>query len=211
MREGLRTQAATLAAAARALNMKGGPAAARAPFALAFLSDAARGPDPMLVARALPGGAALVLRDYNEPRRAARARALASVCAARGSLLLVGGDAALAAAVGAAGVHLRSDQLAHAPARAGLLLTASCHSAEELERAAAIGADLAFLGPVFPTRSHPGAEGLGAGRFRALAEAAPLPVLALGGVDETNARLLAGPNVAGFGAIGAFTVKAAGE
>lgn len=191
--------------------MKGGPRAARAPFALAFLSDAARGPDPMLIARALPKGAALVLRDYDDPRRAARARGLASVCAARGALLLVGGDAALAAEVGAAGVHLRSDQLARAPARAGLLLSASCHDAEELERAATVGADVAFLGPVFPTLSHPDADGLGAARFRALAADAALPVLALGGVDETNAPRLAGPNVAGFGAIGAFGAKRAGS
>ncbi len=43
--ESLRTRATTLAAAARRLNSAGGPLAARAPFSLAFLTDAARGPD----------------------------------------------------------------------------------------------------------------------------------------------------------------------
>jgi thiamine monophosphate synthase len=84
------------------------------------------------------------------------------------------------------------------------LLTAACHDASELARAAAIGADLALLSPAFATASHPGAEDLGPARFRALAAGSPLPLLALGGVDGDNARLLAGRNVAGIAAIGAF-------
>ena len=88
------------------------------------------------------------------------------------------------------------------------LLTIACHDERELARAAAIGADLAFLSPVFATQSHPDTEHLGAMRFKALAAAAPLPVLALGGVDERNARLVAGRNVAGLGAIGAFSSRA---
>lgn len=186
-----------------ALNRAGG--ATGAPFHLAFLSDRRRGPEVLAFAAALPPGAAVILRDYDDPERPAMARALADIAAARGLVLMIGADADLARAVGAAGVHLRSGDLAAgAGARHGLVVTAACHSAEELERAAAIGADIAFLSPVFPTASHPGAEGLGAEAFRRLAAASAIPVLALGGVDETNAMRLAGANVAGFGAIGAF-------
>lgn len=198
-------RAARLAAAARALNAKGGARAASAPFSLAFATDRTRGPEPTLVARALPAGAALILRDYDDFRRGETATKLAHICAERGILFLAGGDALLARKAGADGLHLRADQLhAARPRRGDLILSASCHSAEELERAAAIGAGIALLGPVYPTESHPGAPALGAAAFKALAASAALPVLAIGGVDETNAAALAGPNVAGFAAIGAF-------
>ena len=206
--ENLRTRVATLAAAARRLNSAGGPLAARAPFSLAFLTDAKRGPDAALVARALPAGAALILRDYGDPRRLARARALASICAARGVLFFVGADSALAIEVGGAGVHLRSDQLRTPPQTAReLFVTAACHDADELALAGAAGADAVFLSPAFPTASHPNANTLGADEFKRLARLGALPTLALGGVNEINSPSLAGPNIAGFGAIGAFNTR----
>lgn len=218
VKAGLQDRTGKLAAAARALNAASG---ARAPFHLAFLTDRRRGPDPLAVAKALPAGAAIILRDYDDPGRRARALTLQRICRERGVMLLIGGDAVLAREVGADGLHLRSDQLRKGLGGArleqgrefhragGRLLTASCHSAEELERAGAIGADIAFLSPAFATASHPGAEGLGAEKFRRLAAASPIPVLALGGVDERNAASLAGPNVAGLAAIGAFEKRVA--
>jgi thiamine-phosphate diphosphorylase len=120
---------------------------------------------------------------------------------------MIGGDALLAREIGADGLHLRADQLRLAPERGRLLVSASCHSVEELERAATIGADVALLGPAYPTESHPGAAALGPAEFKQLAARAPLPVLAIGGVDETNAAALAAANVAGLAAIGAFAPK----
>jgi thiamine-phosphate pyrophosphorylase len=88
--------------------------------------------------------------------------------------------------------------------RVGAVITAACHNAEELALAHSLGANLAFLSPAFATASHPDAEHLGATMFKALAAASPLPVLALGGVNETNALSLTGKNVAGLAAIDAF-------
>lgn len=194
-----------LAAAARRLKRRSG--AADAPFSLAFMSDLARVPDPEPVARVLPPGAAFVLRDYDFPRRAALARRLQSVCSERGVLLIIGADAGLARDVGAAGVHVPSWRARGFKPPPGLIVTAACHSPQELAAAAGIGADLALLAPVFATPSHPRAEALGAARFKAMAAGAALPVLALGGVDETNADALCGPNVAGLAAIGAFLAR----
>jgi thiamine monophosphate synthase len=54
---------------------------------------------------------------------------------------------------------------------------------------------------VFPTSSHPDAAQLGVAQFRRLADAAPLPVLALGGITVANRALLAGFGVAVIGAL----------
>ncbi|HEX5801869.1 MAG TPA: thiamine phosphate synthase, partial [Azospira sp.] len=59
---------------------------------------------------------------------------------------------------------------------------ASCHTRDELARAAALELDYVLLGPVLPTPTHPQASGIGWPGFAELAERSPLPVLALGGM-----------------------------
>jgi thiamine-phosphate pyrophosphorylase len=201
--DGLRTRAAKLAAAAAALKRASGVSA---PFSLAFMSDGRRIAHQETIIRALPKGAAVVFRDYDAPRRSALARRYLAIARARGVFFLVAGDRRLAADIGADGVHLPARMLAGAAPKAGdaCFLTAACHGSDDLRRARALGADIAFLSPVFATRSHLERESLGRLRFRRLAATAGIPVLALGGVDETSAGLLAGPNVAGIAGIGAF-------
>lgn len=152
----------------------------------------------------MPAGAAIVLRDYQSRARAAMARRLRTICTARKAFLIIGADINLARTVNADGVHLPSWFEPGGANLDDLIVTTSCHTRRELSRAARQGADLAFLSPVFTTQSHPGEAHLGPEAFRDLAAASPLPVLALGGVDKTNASQLAGPNVAGLAAIGAF-------
>ncbi len=209
--EGLRTRALRLAAAAAALKRAGG--VSTAPFSLAFLTDRRRIANPEPILRALPAGAAVIYRDYDDPKRTVIASRYAALCRARNLVFLVAGDAGLAHLVKADGVHVPAGMLKELKAaKAGRgadrpaprLLTAACHDAAELRLAAAIGADIALLSPAFATGSHPGADELGAVRFKALAASAAIPVLALGGVDDRNARLLAGAKVAGIAAIGAF-------
>ena len=68
------------------------------------------------------------------------------------------------------------------------LLAVSCHSADELQEAQRIGADFAFLSPVLPTQSHPGAPTLGWEQFSELCMDLPMPVYALGGMRTDMIR-----------------------
>ncbi|MGD9871550.1 MAG: Nudix family hydrolase [Thauera sp.] len=119
--------------------------------------------------------------------RAARARVHA-----RGGVLVINADAQLARSVEADGLHLPARQLMAATTRPEFVwVGASCHTRAELEQAAALGLDYALLGPVCPTLSHPGQEGLGWARFTELAAGLPMPVFALGGLlpeDMARAR-----------------------
>lgn len=192
----------TLANAARALNAQARRSGAPALPALLLLTDEARLPDPLAAAARLPRGSGVILRHYGAANRASLARALAALCRRRGLKLLVAEDWRLAAAVGAAGVHLPERPLRRFRPRRGWLVTAAAHSRPALVRAARIGAQAALLSPAFPTASHPGRPALGPVRFAALARAAPLPVYALGGVTAARARRLKG--AAGLAAIGAL-------
>ncbi|WP_411819258.1 thiamine phosphate synthase [Hyphococcus formosus] len=200
--QGLRLRTAKLAAAATALKYQSGR---NSPFSLVFMTDQARVTHPELIARILPKGAAVILRDYDLPQRAALARRLSIICKARGISLLIAGNPDLAIAVDASGVHRpRWSTLTKADLPVRFLLTASCHNKNELTEAEKIGADLAILSPAFETRSHPDGNVLGARGFKAIAENASIPIIALGGVTAVNANQLTGPNVVGLAAIGAF-------
>lgn len=197
----------TLAQFARHLNRRS--RAAHLP-PLILLTDRRRLADPAAAAARLPPGSAVILRDYDDPDRAALARRLRRITRARRVLLLVAGDFRLAAAVDADGVHLPEGMARHGllgplldwRRRAGKLLTVAAHSRGALARAAAIGADAALLSPVFATASHPGNDVLGPLKFRRLAAGASLPVVALGGIDTGTVRCLLGSGAAGVAGIG---------
>jgi thiamine-phosphate pyrophosphorylase len=169
------------------------------------MTDQARVPDPVAAARALPRGSAVILRHTDPRLRASLGRALIDVVRARGLILLIAGDAQLAADIGAHGLHLpeaRAREAAHWRAlKPSWLITAAAHSERALATARIAGADAALLAPVFPTSSHPDRESLGPLRARLIAARAGLPVYALGGVNaETIVRLAHAP-FAGIAAI----------
>ncbi len=118
------------------------------------------------------------------------ARRVIALARPYGARVLVNADVALAHMVGADGVHLTAEQLRARASRPDVpWCGASCHSAEELRLAEAMGADLVVLGPVRPTPSHPDAVLLGWQRFRELAGDAALPVYALGGMQPGNLEM----------------------
>ncbi|MGC8468364.1 MAG: thiamine phosphate synthase [Acetobacteraceae bacterium] len=169
-----------------------------------LFTDRARLPDPLAAAARLPPGkAGVVLRDDAFSGRADLGSRLARLCRARRLVLLVAGDARLAAALGA-GVHLRAGRWPGSSRRRGFLVSSSVHDLAEMRRAERAGARLLFLSPFAQTASHPGARALGPCRWVALARQGRSLVLALGGVSGRNAGALPARFCAGVAAIGAL-------
>jgi 8-oxo-dGTP diphosphatase len=107
----------------------------------------------------------------------------------QGAQVLINSDLELARRLDADGVHLTAAQLSRLERRPALRwCAASCHSAEELARAAQLGVDFAVLGPVQVTPSHPDSIPLGWEGFTALARGASLPVFALGGMQSDDLK-----------------------
>jgi thiamine-phosphate pyrophosphorylase len=121
----------------------------------------------------------------------------------------------VALACGARGVHLPAHDVSAREARAVFsragavppIISASCHSVEEVVHAEAGGADFAVFGPVFEKDGKPSSQGL-----RRLSEAChrkpgsgvALPVLALGGVTLENAEQCVRAGAKGIAAIRLF-------
>ena len=126
-------------------------------------------------------------KDWPAARQHALADALLVLAARTGAQVLLNGDAERARAWGCAGVHWTAAALAAATERpAGMLCAASCHTREDIDRAATLGVDFAVLGPVLPTPTHAGAPALGWEGFARCVATTAIPVFALGGLAASD-------------------------
>ena len=110
-------------------------------------------------------------------------------------------------AFGADGLHLPSARLLQTEARPldrSKLLSAACHSCDELLHAQRIGVDFVTLSPVLPTTSHPGEPSLGWAQFESLASKVSIPVFALGGMTRECAATARANGAHGVAGISAF-------
>ena len=117
--------------------------------------------------------------------------------------LLINSRTDVAVAVGADGVHLRSDDVSVADARRvnlKLLVAVSCHSAEDVNRAKNGGADFVVFAPVFEKHET---SGVGIDALRNACQHR-IPVLALGGITVQNAASCIEAGAAGIAGIRMF-------
>jgi thiamine-phosphate pyrophosphorylase len=138
-------------------------------------------------------------KDLSEEDQIALASTLLPIARRHGARLTVHGDATLAQACGSDGVHLPAG-IDPAAARKLLggekLVGISLHTVTEAEAIDPGIVDYAIAGPAFETASKPGyGPEIGRKGLAEIARAAPVPVLAIGGLNATRAAevLAAGP------------------
>jgi thiamine-phosphate pyrophosphorylase len=140
--------------------------------------------------RAVEGGATVVqwrLKDVPRVDIVERGRATRSLCARHGVPFVVNDDVEAALMLGADGVHLgRRDPGAESARKHGLLLGLSASSVEEA--LAASDADYIGAGPVWATPTKVDSDPpIGLDGLREICAGVTAPVVAIGGVDESNA------------------------
>jgi thiamine-phosphate pyrophosphorylase len=150
------------------------------------------------VALAIAGGARVIQyrdKSADRERRLAEAGALRVLCRAAGVLLIVNDDPALAAAIGADGVHLGRDDGDPAEARRLLgpraIIGVSCYNRLDLGVAAqATGADYIAFGSFFPSATKPGTISAEPELLLRARAALRLPLVAIGGITPQNGTAL---------------------
>ena len=140
---------------------------------------------------AVEGGATVVqwrLKDVPTLEVVERGRATRSLCARHDVAFVVNDDVEAALLLGADGVHLgRHDSGGGRAKEHGLLLGLSASSLDEARDAAAT-ADYVGAGPVWDTPSKTDADPpLGLDGLREICLAVDVPVVAIGGIDASNA------------------------
>lgn len=136
------------------------------------------------------------------------ARQMAALCRRYGVPLIINDNVEVALACGAAGVHLGQQDMPIAQARrmAGpdLILGASAHTVQEALEAQAAGADYLGVGAVFSTSTKTDASPLPLTTLREICAAVSIPVVAIGGITETNLLQLTGCGAAGVAVVSAI-------
>jgi thiamine-phosphate pyrophosphorylase len=137
----------------------------------------------------------------------------------RRTRVLINSRTDIAIACGADGVHLTSNDVGPqdvhlawelCPRARGEhgsnplpVVGVSCHSIEDVERAASSGADFAVFAPVFEKRDAPSAHLAGLEKLRDACRQ-KIPVLALGGITVANVRQCLDAGAAGIAGIRLF-------
>ncbi len=159
---------------------------------LLVFSDPVRNPANLELVAQIPVGAGLVYRHFGAKDRKITAQKLAKACAQKGVVVLIGADADLAYAVGADGVHLPQRMIGALPRIrhrfSFSIISAAAHTVCAARRALALGADFVIVSPVFSSNSPSAGRALGLVRFGAMVQKIDGPVLALGGINLSNAK-----------------------
>ena len=92
-----------------------------------------------------------------------------------------------------------------------MLISRAVHSIDAAIAAERDGADIAQAGTVFESASKPGAPTLGLVTLAELCRAVRLPVIAIGGIDATNAAAAIASGAAGVAVISAIFGAADGR
>ncbi len=166
------------------------------------------------IARLCAGGATLIqLRDKHASPREFYAAAAAALHVARahGARLIINDRADIALALGADGVHLGQDDLDPTAARRLLgpraLIGYSTHNLAQAQAAANLPVSYVALGPIFATTTKEKLDpvvGLaGIARVRA-ALPSNVPLVAIGGITQANARTVLEAGAGSVAVIGAL-------
>lgn len=135
-------------------------------------------------------------------------RRIGAICRRYGVPLLINDDLEVALACDADGVHVGQDDLPveEVRRRVGdkLIVGVSAHNPEEARRAYAGGADYLGAGAVFGSTTKTNVTALSHETLRAICDAVPIPVVAIGGITRENLPRLAGTGVAGVAVVSAL-------
>jgi thiamine-phosphate pyrophosphorylase len=163
----------------------------------------------VVVAAALGAGCRWISvreKDLPEDEQVLLARRLLLMTRKAGARLLLHGEAALAERAGIDGIHLRAGADS-AAARALLgpekLIGVSIHTVIDAEALDPSSVDYALAGPAFETPSKPGyGPEIGRKGLNDIARAAPVPVLAIGGINAGRIAELVAAGAAGVAVMG---------
>jgi thiamine-phosphate pyrophosphorylase len=146
----------------------------------------------------LPRGSGVIFRHYAAPGRRELFQRVREVTRKRRLVLVLAGPPRQAVAWRADGAHGRSR---HVHASRPLVRTAPAHGQRDM---ATVRAHAILLSPVFATRSHPAAKGIGKVRFGLIARGSEAAVIALGGMDARRFRTMAQLGAYGWAGIDAL-------
>ncbi len=163
------------------------------------------------VEKALIGGATFVqLREKSLDKEEflEEARQIKELCKRYNVPFVINDDVEIARLVDADGVHVGQSDMLAADVRSMLgedkIIGVSASTVEQALLAQKMGADYIGTGAIFPTNSKSDAGVVGVEALKAVCDAVDIPVVAIGGISESNILQLKGTGVDGVAVISAI-------
>ena len=160
------------------------------------------------VEKALKGGVTLVQlreKELSEADFEQEAKELLELCHKYNVNLIINDNVALAAKVGADGVHIGQSDMGVEKARAILgkekIIGVTAKTVEQAKAAEAAGADYLGSGAVFGTSTKKDAKPMDHALLQEICESVKIPVVAIGGIDGGNILLLKGRKMTGVAVV----------
>ena len=160
------------------------------------------------VEKALKGGVTLVQlreKELSEADFEQEAKELLELCHKYNVNLIINDNVALAAKVGADGVHIGQSDMGVEKARAILgkekIIGVTAKTVEQAKAAEAAGADYLGSGAVFGTSTKKDAKPMDHALLQEICESVKIPVVAIGGIDGGNILLLKDRKMAGVAVV----------
>ncbi len=166
------------------------------------------------VKKAIDGGVTFVqLREKELAQEAFYKEALEiqALCREKNIPFVINDNVALAKEIDADGVHVGQEDMEAGDVRSLLgpdkIIGVSAHSVEEALLAEKRGADYLGVGAAFSTNSKKDVSCISHETIRDICQAVQIPVIAIGGINETNIEELKGTGICGVAVISAIFAK----
>lgn len=166
------------------------------------------------VEKAIKGGVTFVQlreKELAEEDFEKEAYQIKELCHKNNIPFVINDNVALAARVGADGVHVGQRDMEAGEVRKKLgadkIVGVSAQTVEQAIKAQKMGADYLGVGAVFPTGSKDDADEVTHRTLQEICEAVDIPVIAIGGINEQNVIELKGRGIVGIAVISAIFAK----
>lgn len=166
------------------------------------------------VEESLKGGVTMLqLREkelsYEEFKK--EALQMKELCAKYKVPLIINDNVELAKEIDADGVHVGQSDLEAGNVRALLgpdkIIGVTAKTVEQAQKAQAAGADYLGSGAVFGTTTKKDAKPMDISLLKEIVASVSIPVVAIGGIDESNAEKLTGTGIAGIAVVSGIYAK----
>lgn len=163
------------------------------------------------VEESLRGGATMIQlreKDLDAESFYEEALVIKELCRRYEVPFLIDDNVELAVKVGADGIHVGQHDMEASSVRKligdKMILGVSAQTVEQAKLAEKNGADYLGVGAVFPTTTKDDASAVDYNTLKAICSAVNIPVVAIGGINETNILKLSGSGICGVAVVSAI-------
>ena len=166
------------------------------------------------VEQSILGGVTMVQlreKDLAQEEFQKEARQIQELCKKHQVPFLINDNVELAVGIEADGVHVGQHDMEAGQVRQKIgpdkILGVSAQTVEQALKAQAAGADYLGVGAVFPTGTKDDADAVSLDTLKAICQAVDIPVVAIGGIKESNILSLKGSGICGVAVVSASYAK----